>query len=55
MFTYGKPCRVRKSPFPFEKPWVVLNHPAGTMAFATWREAIGYATSGYYLMNAAVN
>lgn len=27
-----------------EKPWVIYNLPTGTESFATWREAMDYAT-----------
>ena len=53
-YTYGWPRRVRKSPFG-ERPWVVTNHPAGTMCFKTWREAIEYANTAYYTINSAVS
>lgn len=60
IYTYGMPRRVRKSRWGLSpelggQPWIVTNHPAGTMAFKTWREAMDYASSPYVVMNMAVN
>lgn len=49
-YNYGQPRRVRKSKWG-QLPWVVTNHPAGSMCFATWRDAMNYAYSGWYTMN----
>jgi hypothetical protein len=54
-YTYGLPRRVRKSTLFGSSTWVVTNHPAGTRSFPTWRQAMDYASAGYYLMNTAVN
>lgn len=55
LFTYSttQKRRVHKRHSHYGLPWLVTNHPAGPMVFATWREAMDYATAQMFLINGA--
>ncbi|MEX3653903.1 hypothetical protein ABFW09_14495 [Mycolicibacterium fortuitum] len=52
-YSYNQPSRVRK--LTSGLGWLVTNHPTGTRTFSTWREAMEYAATRYFMMNASLS